>query len=170
MQPQSSVADVPRWIRLRNTVRALGVLADDGDWIDPSRSVLICAYPRRDRALARLRRLGIRRLVNLHRRSHAPGSLVRYGLTETHVPVPDFGAPTLLQLATTLGVIHAAVQAGERIAVHCSGGLGRSGTVAACYLIDLGQDWRIAVDQVRRVRPGAIETQVQLASIATYAK
>ncbi|MBI4499721.1 MAG: dual specificity protein phosphatase family protein [Gemmatimonadetes bacterium] len=115
-----------------------------------------------------LQRRGSRRLVNLHERRHAPILLTRYALTESHVPVADFGAPTLPQLASALSAIHTGVSAGDRVAVHCGGGLGRSGTVAACYLVDLGHDWRTAVAVVRAARPGAIEMGAQLAIIASY--
>ena len=37
-------------------------------------------------------------------------------------------------------------------------GLGRSGTVGACLLVQLGEDPRVAIDRIRRARPGAIET------------
>ena len=156
------------WIWLRNLLRGLGLLLDLGDWIDPSAHVLVCAYPRRQRALAGLQHRGIRHLVNLHERRHAPARLTRYALSESHVPVPDFTAPTFPQLATALGAIHTRVRAGERVAVHCGGGLGRSGTVAACYLVDLGLDWRTAVAAVRAARPGAIETAAQMAIISSY--
>jgi atypical dual specificity phosphatase len=141
----------------------------NGAWIDPAGYVLVCAYPCW-RSLARLQRLGVRRLVNLHQRRHAPQRLAAYSLIESHVPVPDFGAPTESQVAAALHAIHAAVMAEQRVAVHCGGGLGRSGTIAACYLVDLGQDWRAAVARVRAVRPGAIETHTQLASVAAHAK
>ena len=154
--------------RLHNTLRGLGLILDPGAWIDPSRHVLICAYPRGRRALARLQRRGIRRLINLHRRPHTPEQLAHYALTERHVPVPDFGTPTVPQLATAVAAIATAVTAGERVAVHCGGGLGRSGTVAACYLIELGVEWPAAVASVRTARPGAIETPAQLATVAAY--
>ena len=157
-------------MKLRSILRGLGLLTDPGVWIDSSNQVLICAYPRRGRALAVLQHRGIRRLVNLHERQHAPSHLLRYGLSETHVPMPDFRAPTFSQLATALAAIHTAVSVGDRVAVHCGGGLGRSGTVAACYLIDLGRDWRTAVAAVRAVRPGAIETRAQLATITEFAE
>jgi ADP-ribosyl-[dinitrogen reductase] hydrolase len=41
------------------------------------------------------------------------------------------------------------------------GGLGRSGTVAAIILADLGVPIRLALEVVRRFRPGAIETSGQ---------
>src|SRR5215212_2718010 len=99
-EPFPEPVRLPRSLRLRNAFRGLVLLPDPGAWIDPSSSVLVCAYPRSRRALARLQRLGIRRLINLDERRHEPRRLAAYGLTESHVPVPDFEAPTPAQLAT----------------------------------------------------------------------
>jgi ADP-ribosyl-[dinitrogen reductase] hydrolase len=45
--------------------------------------------------------------------------------------------------------------------VHCRGGLGRAGTVAARLLAELGMAPADAISRVRAVRPGAIQTQAQ---------
>ena len=45
--------------------------------------------------------------------------------------------------------------------VHCRGGLGRAGTIAARLLIELGIEPATAIERVRAVRPGAIETRAQ---------
>ncbi len=50
---------------------------------------------------------------------------------------------------------------GQSIVVHCLGGLGRSGTIAARLLVELGIEPGEAIDRVRQTRPGAIETKVQ---------
>ena len=50
---------------------------------------------------------------------------------------------------------------GRNILVHCRGGLGRAGTIAARLLIEIGIDPKIAISEVRAVRPGAIETVEQ---------
>jgi len=50
---------------------------------------------------------------------------------------------------------------GGRIVVHCRGGLGRAGTVAARLLIEMGFEPQEAIREVRRARPGAIETLEQ---------
>jgi ADP-ribosyl-[dinitrogen reductase] hydrolase len=50
---------------------------------------------------------------------------------------------------------------GQSIVVHCRGGLGRSGTIAARLLVELGIDPDEAIDRVRLARPGAIETKAQ---------
>ncbi|MBT3210651.1 MAG: hypothetical protein HN345_01430 [Planctomycetaceae bacterium] len=50
---------------------------------------------------------------------------------------------------------------GQSIVVHCLGGLGRSGTIAARLLVELGIEPDEAIDRVRQSRPGAIETKAQ---------
>ena len=52
---------------------------------------------------------------------------------------------------------------GHRLVVHCKGGLGRAGTVAAMLLLHArtAKTASEAIDMVRHVRPGAIETQAQ---------
>ena len=45
--------------------------------------------------------------------------------------------------------------------VHCLAGLGRSGTVAARLLIELGHDPDEAIRRVRLARPGAIQSAAQ---------
>jgi ADP-ribosyl-[dinitrogen reductase] hydrolase len=50
------------------------------------------------------------------------------------------------------------LRSGRDVLVHCRGGLGRAGTIAARLLIELGMDASKAIADVRAVRPGAIET------------
>ena len=50
---------------------------------------------------------------------------------------------------------------GRSVVVHCLGGLGRSGTVAARLLVESGIDPEDAITRVRQSRPGAIETKAQ---------
>ena len=47
------------------------------------------------------------------------------------------------------------------VLVHCRGGLGRAGTIAARLLVELGMEPTTAIASVRAVRPGAIETSDQ---------
>lgn len=47
------------------------------------------------------------------------------------------------------------------VLVHCRGGLGRAGTIAARLLIELGTEPKEAIATVRAARPGAIETVEQ---------
>ena len=54
------------------------------------------------------------------------------------------------------------LDAGENILVHCRGGLGRAGMIAARLLVETGGvEPEVAIERVRAVRPGAIETGAQ---------
>jgi len=53
------------------------------------------------------------------------------------------------------------VRAGDTVAVHCRGGLGRSGLFAACCLVAVGHAPRAALGIVRWTRPRAVETREQ---------
>jgi protein-tyrosine phosphatase len=50
---------------------------------------------------------------------------------------------------------------GSDVLVHCRGGLGRAGTIAARLLVELGVEPAAAIANVRAVRPGTIETSDQ---------
>ena len=155
--------------RLSAIAVGLGLRVDPGSWLEPGR-VLGCAYPRREAALAALSQQGITVVINLHERAHSPTRLARYGLRELHLPVPDFTPPTPEQLEQGVTAIRRAVEAGERVAVHCGGGLGRTGTLLACYLVSQGMDAGAAIARVRAVRPGSIETRAQEAAVHAFAQ
>ncbi|MGN6818061.1 MAG: ADP-ribosylglycohydrolase family protein, partial [Sphingomonas sp.] len=58
--------------------------------------------------------------------------------------------------------VRARLRDGFDIVVHCKGGLGRAGTIAARLMVELGVPPSTAVSEVRAARPGAIETDAQL--------
>jgi atypical dual specificity phosphatase len=146
----------------------MGVLVDRGDWLVADQ-MLGCAYPRRDVALAALSEQGISLLVNLNEREHAGEKLQAHGLTSVHVPIKDFSAPSIDQLEQGIAVIEEALSQGQRVAVHCGGGLGRTGTLLACYLVHAGASADDAIERVRNLRPGSIETKAQVDAIRTFA-
>lgn len=157
-----------RLAQARVGIRMLLRLTDRGGWVAPG--VLGCAYPRTERALAALSASGVRLLVNLHERPHDPARLKRHGLRETHLPVKDFAAPSPEQIECGMRAILEALTAGEAAAIHCGGGLGRTGTVLACYLASSeGLGAEEAVRRVRALRPGSVETAAQLAAVQAWA-
>lgn len=94
--------------------------------------------------------------------------LAAAGIEWLHMPVPDFGIPPSAALWREIaGRIHPRLDRGETVAIHCWGGLGRSGMIAARLLAERGRSPEGAVAKIRQVRPGAIETDAQEAWIAT---
>jgi protein-tyrosine phosphatase len=57
--------------------------------------------------------------------------------------------------------LYADLEAGRNVVIHCKGGLGRSGMVAACVLVRSGLAPDEAIDVVREHRPGSIQTFAQ---------
>jgi protein-tyrosine phosphatase/nicotinamidase-related amidase len=85
------------------------------------------------------------------------------GLIVHHWPIGDQAAPDPEDAAEWLPRLAARLDAGARVVLHCMGGLGRSGLVAACLLRTRGLTADAAVATVRAARgPRAIETPAQL--------
>ena len=81
-----------------------------------------------------------------------------------HLPIADMDVPgnAFIQSWAEHGFdILRTLEQGGRIVVHCAGGLGRSGMIAAKLMTAFGIPPLEAIAQVRKVRPGAIETQAQ---------
>jgi atypical dual specificity phosphatase len=153
----------------RVTLLTLFGLTDRGGRVAPG--VLGCAYPRTERALAELSANGVRLLVNLHERSHDPARLTRHGLEEVHLPVKDFVAPSPGQVERGVNAVFDAQAAGEAVAIHCGGGLGRTGTLLACYLASgEGLGAEEAMQHVRSIRPGSVETRAQAAAVDAWTR
>jgi len=80
----------------------------------------------------------------LNERARARGVDVLY----QRFPIGDFGVPTPRAMRRTLDAIDAALAAGRTVYLHCWGGVGRTGTTVACYLIRHGKSGPQALQQV----------------------
>lgn len=91
----------------------------------------------------------------------------KQGMAWHHWPVIDGSAlrtrhePARDQWREECALLLAALERGEKIFIHCRGGLGRTGTLAARLLITRGLEPEAAIREVRAARPGAIETEEQ---------
>ncbi len=97
------------------------------------------------------------------------------GLAWHGLPITDGAAPDgrLLGKWQSLGpLLTTDLLAGAKVVVHCKGGLGRAGTVAAMLLLQTGAatDAADAISEVRRARPGAIETEQQEDFVKSWAE
>ncbi|MCS6778206.1 MAG: hypothetical protein NZ555_00695 [Geminicoccaceae bacterium] len=95
------------------------------------------------------------------------------GVGWDQAPILDFAVPDAAfeRRWHTLGpALRDELAKGRGVALHCRGGLGRSGTIAARLLIELGLDPAEAIARVRNSRPGAIETRAQEAYLRKLAR
>ncbi len=91
------------------------------------------------------------------------------GFQVIHAPMPDQGVPAAAEAQALLTRIEAALCGGAGVVVHCLGGLGRSGLVAACLLRARGVPAADALAQVRAARdPRAIESPAQVAFVQAW--
>lgn len=93
------------------------------------------------------------------------------GMTWVHLPIPDLQPPGNAFSAAWPGLsarLKRQLTEGGRILVHCRGGLGRAGTVAACILVEMKVPPDQAIQAVRKVRPRAIETSAQEAFVMRF--
>lgn len=93
------------------------------------------------------------------------------GMTYVHVPAMDQSVPGRDEMGALVGRVREALGRGERVVAHCMGGLGRSGTAAACVLVEQGASAGEALAAVRAVRgPRAIESAEQERFVAAWAR
>lgn len=93
-----------------------------------------------------------------------------HGMTAQHIPVPDFTAPTQDQFDAFLALLRDAQANDTRIAVHCQAGIGRTGTMLAAAFVADGKSAEEALAEIRRLRPGSVETREQEDALAVLAE
>ena len=91
------------------------------------------------------------------------------GFKVIHLPIDDYDVPTLKGLEETLDAIEVEALQGHNVVVHSFAGIGRAGTVAALLARrNLGLGGQEAIDWVRNLVSGAVETKVQEDLIREY--
>jgi len=94
-----------------------------------------------------------------------------HGMASRWFPIRDFGTPTSMP-----GLVHLVeeiltwIDHRKTVVVHCKGGLGRSGLVVSSCLVAVGYSPQTAFEQVRRSRPGSVETPEQEQYVYQFAQ
>jgi protein-tyrosine phosphatase len=91
-------------------------------------------------------------------------AMARSGLPWRQLPIRDAGVPDVTFEGDWMDAgaeARRVLRDGGRVLLHCRAGLGRTGTIAARLLVELGSAPDAAIATVRRARPGAIETFAQ---------
>ena len=88
-----------------------------------------------------------------------------------HVHSNDMGVPEFNDLVHAVDFIHRRITNNEPVMVHCLAGMGRTGTLLACYLVKYQKmSAGDAIQKVREERPGSIQSYPQEEMIFQFAK
>ena len=101
-----------------------------------------------------------------------PDVIERSGLQWVHAPIEDGVAPDedfQARWSHSSPMLHQALANGEKIAMHCIGGSGRTGLLAAHLLLEKGWELREIITHVQALRPGAFTKSVQVEYIHKFA-
>ena len=91
-------------------------------------------------------------------------NIYKHNIKWYHLPISDLSAPNSefkYKWETTKVLLKNELIADKNIVLHCWGGKGRAGTVAAILLIEFGENKIEAINIVRAKRKGAIESKAQ---------
>ena len=138
--------------------------------------------------IARLLDAGIRVFVNLTEEYELPAydaileeEAAARGIEVEHVrlSIRDRNVTTVRQMRETLDTLARNAEGGRPTYVHCWGGVGRTGTVVGCHLVEQGHTGRDALAEVARLfatmspekvryHPESPETEVQRAMVREW--
>jgi hypothetical protein len=92
-----------------------------------------------------------------------PAGAAEAGMAWRHFPIRDYGAPADADTRwpPLSAQLHAHLDRGESVLLHCAGGKGRSGMVALRLMTERGVPPDAALAAIRAARPGAVETDAQ---------
>lgn len=141
-------------------------------WINPGH-LAGCAEPGVlhdiDYDLDLLKMVGITYLITLTERDLNQDALERAGLKNLHLPIYDREAPSMSQAYMLVRRMQLLLERGETIAVHCKAGIGRTGTMLACWLIrEGGLSADVAIGRLRAINKAYVQTAVQEEFLAAF--
>ncbi len=100
-------------------------------------------------------------IVSLSEFSLSKGLIEEFGFEVRHIPLKDFSTPSIKQIDDFMAFAKKVRADGKKLVVHCDAGVGRTGTMLACYLVSKGYNAVKAIEEVRKKRPGSVETKEQ---------
>lgn len=112
-----------------------------------------------------LKEKGIGAVCSLTIQPLDPVLIKESGLRYIHLPVPDFSPPSMAQVKRFEAFQQQAEADGLATVVHCGAGHGRTGTILACALVSRGRKAVEAINELRGIHPGYIETPDQEALV-----
>lgn len=128
-------------------------------WVVPGR-LLAGEYPRNKdeesspEKIGALLRAGVTTFIDLTEENelHPYSSLLGTAASHRRFPVRDRSVPESLEItAAVLDAIDHGIGSGERVYVHCWGGVGRTGVIVGCWLARHGSPGEAALAHLREL-------------------
>jgi atypical dual specificity phosphatase len=125
-------------------------------------------WPQMPSNLRFLEKEGVKFLVTLSPEMRPPIHTFP-NLKWSEIPVQEFRSPSVSQIKTFIDTCQEFRTKKEAVGVHCRMGQGRTGVMAACFLVYFyGQSPERAITNVRLMRPGSVETYEQEKAVIKY--
>lgn len=148
----------------------------DSYWLIPGR-LLAGEYPgtyieadTREK-LAKFLDAGIRTFINLTEARELSGYdhilrdlAAERGIETSHIrqSIRDYSTPRERgQMVEILATIRSEIEAGRAVYVHCWGGIGRTGTVVGCWLVEQGLTGDDALNRIAELRAGIPDSRIR---------
>ncbi|KAK6635619.1 hypothetical protein RUM44_000873 [Polyplax serrata] len=136
-------------------------------WIDVGRLAAM-GWPQTVANLSYLVSQGIGTLVTLSPERRPPVQFPPE-LSHREIPIEEFQVPTFEQIDEFIEICRKNHSENQAVGIHCRQGRGRTGTMAACYVVYFqNMPPQRAVLNVRLLRPGSIETYGQEKVVEEY--
>lgn len=129
-------------------------------WVIPQRLAGMPRPPLED--LEQLYQAGLRGLVSV---MDEPSGIKEYkeaGLAALWLPIIGGKAPTVPQVKEFVAFADPIIAQNQAVAVHCTSGNRRTGTLLAAYLVAQGEKPSSAIERIQRVRPTAELREAQI--------
>ena len=117
------------------------------------------SFPGSEAVINEYKKQGVGAILTLT--EHALPSSFQKDLLYMHLPIYNFGIPTMAELVCGVDFIKNNLKNNIYTFTHCIAGRGRTGTLIAAYLISIGFSQKEALKKIRQIRVGAVETTVQ---------
>ena len=120
-----------------------------------------------DQDISYLKNAGISCVISLTEQALIQKDLEANEFTSIHFPIRDMDIPQPRNVFDLINKMRTQLT-DEVFLLHCKGGVGRTGTIAACYLVAEGMRGEQAVKAVRTIHPSYIQTKIQESFVSHF--
>ena len=111
-------------------------------------------------------RQGVRVIVTLTESPLPAKSVGRFEYL--HMPIKDMGSPDYREILKFVSFADRMIAKKKPVLVHCNAGIGRTGTMLACFLVSNGFKAAEALDIVKRKRGYGLFTEDQYSAVYQF--